>query len=152
MSTALAQGNFCPAVRRKFVFHSRCDFAKCSLKVFFITSEGWLPIPLPQVVVKHPYFCQTEEGSINNLFGHERCVPQLCVGYAVGDLLEERFNWGFEIVPRRHLLLVFLQVELIDGSVGGDQLVEELPQGHFCISHVFMLEGLVVDLGHQVQR
>ena len=34
VSTALARGKFYPAVRRKFAFHSRCAFAKCTLKVF----------------------------------------------------------------------------------------------------------------------
>ena len=28
VSTALARGKFCPAVRRKFSFHSQCAFAK----------------------------------------------------------------------------------------------------------------------------
>ena len=41
-----------------------------------ITAEGWLMIPLLQVVVKHPHFFQTEEGNINDLFGREECVPQ----------------------------------------------------------------------------
>ena len=78
------------------------------------------------------------------------CVPQFRVGNDVGDLLEERFDQGVGFIPRRHLLLVLLQVELIDGGVGSDQVVEKLPQGHFRISCVFVLEGLVVDLGHQV--
>ena len=85
-----------------------------------ITAEGWLPIPLLQVVMKHPSFCQTEEGNIDDFFGRERCVPQFRVGNAVCDLLEERFDWGIGVVPRRHLLLVLLQVELIDGGVGID--------------------------------
>ena len=33
VSTALARGKCCPAVRRKFAFHSRCAFAKCTLNV-----------------------------------------------------------------------------------------------------------------------
>ena len=33
-STAPARGKCCPEVRRKFAFHSRCAFAKCSLKFF----------------------------------------------------------------------------------------------------------------------
>ena len=117
-----------------------------------ITAEGWLQIPLLQVVVKHPRFCQTEEGSIDDLFGREMCVPQLCVGDAGDDLLEKSFDRGVGVIPCRHLLLVLLQVELVDGSVGGDQVVEELPQGHFCISCVCLIDGLVVDLGHRVQR
>ena len=63
-------------------------------------------------------------------------------------MLEERFDRGVQVIPCRHLLLVFLLVELVNGSVGGDQVVKELPQGHFVISCVFMLEGLVVNLGH----
>ena len=85
-----------------------------------IAAEGWIPIPLLQAVVKHPRFCQTEEGNIDDLFERERCVPQFLVGNAVSDLLEERFGWGIGVVPRRHLLLVLLQVELIDGGVGID--------------------------------
>ena len=34
VSTAFAREMFCPAVRRRFAFHWRCDFAKCTLKVF----------------------------------------------------------------------------------------------------------------------
>ena len=34
VSTALARGKYCPAVRCKFAFHSQCAFAKCTLKVF----------------------------------------------------------------------------------------------------------------------
>ena len=63
------------------------------------------------------------------MFGRERCVPQFCVGDSVGNMLEERFDRGVEIIPLRHLLLVLLQVELINGGVGGDQVVVELPQG-----------------------
>ena len=101
-----------------------------------IAVEGWFSIPLLQVVVKHPHFCQTEEGNTNDLFGRERCIPQFRVGDAVGDLLKERFDWGVGVVPRRHLLLVLLQVELTNGGVGSDQVAEELPQGHFRISCV----------------
>ena len=52
----------------------------------------------------------------------------------------------------RHIFLVLLHVELIDGGVGSDQVVEELQQGNFCISGVCMLDCLVVYLVHQVQR
>ena len=31
-------------------------------------------------------------------------------------------------------------------------MVEKLPQGHFCISCVRMLEGRIIDIGHRVQR
>ena len=55
-----------------------------------ITVEEWLLIPLLQVIVKHPRFCQTEEGNIDNLFGREGCVPQFHLGDAVGDFLKER--------------------------------------------------------------
>ena len=75
-----------------------------------IAAEGWLQIPLLQVIVKHPRLCQSEEGSIDDLLGRKRCVPQLCVGYAVGDMLKERFNWGVWVIPRRHILLVVLLV------------------------------------------
>ena len=34
VSMALARVKCCPAVRRKFAFHLRCAFAKCTLKVF----------------------------------------------------------------------------------------------------------------------
>ena len=34
VSTALARGKCCPAVRQNFAFHSRCAFVKCTLKVF----------------------------------------------------------------------------------------------------------------------
>ena len=54
------------------------------------------------------------------------------------------------VIPLRHLLLVLLRVELIGGSVGSDQVAEELPQGHFRISSMCKLEGLVVDLGQRV--
>ena len=101
-----------------------------------IAVEGWLSIPLLQVVMKHPFFCQTDEGNIDDLFGRERCAPQFRVGDAVGDLLKECLNQGVGVIPRRHLLLVILQVELINVGVGSYQVVEELPQGHFRISYV----------------
>ena len=39
-STALARGKCCPAVRRKFAFHSRCTLARCSLKFFQSQPRG----------------------------------------------------------------------------------------------------------------
>ena len=146
-STALARGKCCPVVRRKFSFHSRCAFAKCSLKFFKSRTRGGFR-SLLQVIVKYTRLRHAEEGSINNLIGCKRYVPQFCVGYAVGGLIEERFDWGVRVIPRRHLLLVFLQVELVNDGVGGDQVVEELLQGHLGISRVFMLEGLVVNFKH----
>ena len=103
------------------------QFCKVHSEGVPIASEGWLLIPLLHVVVKHPCFCQTEEGNIDDFFGRERCVPQLRVGDTVGDLLKERFDRGIGVVSRRHLLLVIIQVELINGGVGSDQVVKELP-------------------------
>ena len=40
VSTTLAWGNFFPVVRRKFAFHSRCAFVKCTLKVFQSRPRG----------------------------------------------------------------------------------------------------------------
>ena len=40
VSTVLAQGKFFPALRRRFAFHSRCAFAKCTMKVFQSRMRG----------------------------------------------------------------------------------------------------------------
>ena len=40
LSTALARGKCCSTVRRKFAFHSRCAFAKCTIKVFQSLMRG----------------------------------------------------------------------------------------------------------------
>ena len=80
-------------------------------------------------------------------------TQEYCTARIISDLIFiteclERFDRGVRVVPHRHLLLVFIQFEFIDGRVGGDQVVEELPQSHFYISCVLMLESLAVDLGH----
>ena len=64
-------------------------FRKVQSEFFPITDEGRLPIPLLQFIVKYTRLCHAEEGSINDLLGCKRCIPQFCVGYSVGDLLEE---------------------------------------------------------------
>ena len=101
-----------------------------------INAEEWLFIPLLQVVVKQPRFCQTNEGNFHDLFLREGCVPQFRVGNTISDLLKERLDQGVWIVTRRHFLLILFQVELIYGGVGCDQVVEELTQGDVRIAGV----------------